>query len=339
MISLFWRNTIAIGTTALLASACGSSTSTPGSKTASSHNSHSSQTADVAYAGSLQLLNHLAIGPNFTKSTGYPYRGRGGGSFGLAKEIASASIHPNVFESIGSAPIKSLEPKFTNWYVQIASSPIVIAYNPSSPYAAKLKSIATGKSRLSQLFTLMAKPGFNLGRTNPNTDPQGQAFYMMVHMAQNNLNLPAGTASKILGPVTNPSEIFSETALESRLQAGQLDAASAFKTQAIQLHLPYISLPSSINFGNPAYSTSYAKANITLTNGKTVHGSALVVDASVLKGTNQASAQSFIRYILSPQGRNSFKTAGYSLLQPKLFGSNSNIASYIKTQIGKNTSN
>lgn len=330
-----WKNLLAIITITFLTSACGSLSSN--SKTFPSHNNRSSQTADVAYAGSLELLNHSTIGPNFRKTTGYSYLGRGGGSFGLAKEITSGSIHPNVFESIGSAPIKTLEPKWTNSYIQFASSPIVVAYNPSSPYASELKSIAKGKTNLSKLFILMSKPGFHLGRTNPNTDPQGQAFYMMVQLAQKNFNLPPYLSSKILGSVNNSSEIFSETALESRLQAGQLDAASAFESQAIQLHLPYISLPSSINFGNIAYSSSYAKASMTLANKKTIHGSTLVLDATVIGKKDQAAARAFIDYLLSPQGRGSIKKAGYKLLKPQLFGPNPYFASYIKTHFG-NTS-
>ena len=38
-------------------------------------------------------------------------------------------------------------------------------------------------------------------------------------------------------------QIFEEAALDSRLQAGQLDAASAYLSQAKQLHLHYIMLP------------------------------------------------------------------------------------------------
>lgn len=331
------KNIIAIGAAASLITSCTSLSSNSKTKTSSSASNHSSQTADVAYAGSLELLNHATIGPNFKKATGYSYTGRGGGSFGLAKEIASKSIHPNVFESIGSAPIKPLEPQFTNWYVQFASSPIVIAYNPSSPYAAQLKSIAQGKTSLSKAFALMSQPGFHLGRTNPNTDPQGQAFYMMVQLAQKDLNLPSGQASKILGSINNPSEVFSETALESRLQAGQLDAASAFKSQAIQLHLPYISLPSSMNFGSVSHSSSYAKASMTLSNNKTIKGSPLVVDATTIGTKDPAAAQSFIRYLLSSQGRNSIKKGGYSLLKPQLFGSNTNIASYIKAHFNSSS--
>lgn len=175
---------------------------------------------------------------------------------------------PNVFESIGAAPITAFEPKLTSWYVQLAASPIVVAYNPRSSFAPQLKAIAEGSKPLSDLFTLMSIPGFTLGWTNPDTDPQGQAFYEMVELAQSRLHLPAGSAHKLLGGLDNPSQVFAETALESRLQAGQLDAASAFLSQAVQLHLPYIALPSSIDFGDPALAAEYAKAKLTSAEGR-----------------------------------------------------------------------
>ncbi len=276
--------------------------------------------ASVAYAGSLQLLDEKVIGPAFSKATGYGYQGRGGGSFGVAQQIQSNEISPNVFESIGAAPITLLEPKFTSWYVQVAASPIVVAYSPKSPFAPQLRAIAEGHEPLSDLFTLMEQPGFHLGRTNPDTDPQGQAFCEMVQLAGARYHLPPGTAAKILGPLDNPSQVFAETALEARLQAGQLDAASAFLSQAIQLHLPYIALPSAIDFGDPLLASTYARAALTLTGGKSVHGVPLVVDVTVIGAHDRAAAAAFVAYLLSSSGRGELRRGGYSLVTPWLVG-------------------
>lgn len=302
----------------LVAAACG--TRSPTAVSGATTKAAVSGTANVAYAGSLQLLDDKVIGPAFSKATGYSYQGRGGGSFGVAHEIASGEISPNVFESIGAAPIALLEPKFTSWYVQVAASPIVVAYSPSSPFAPQLAAIAKGHKPLSDLFALAEQRGFRLGRTNPNTDPQGQAFCEMVKLAQAAYHLPSGTAAKVLGPLDNPSQVFAETALEARLQAGQLDAASAFLSQAIQLHLPYIALPSAIDFGDPSLAASYAQATLTLTGGKTVHGVPLVVDATAVGSHDPAAAAAFVAYLVSSPGRSQLRQGGYSLVTAKLFG-------------------
>jgi molybdate/tungstate transport system substrate-binding protein len=317
-----------------LAAACGSSSSSGAAATSAASRTHVTGTADVAYAGSLQFLNEKVIGPSFAAATGAAYQGRGGGSFGIAQEILSGEISPNVFESIGAAPIALLEPKLTSWYVQLAASPLVVAYNPSSPYAPQLRAIAEHRAPLSELFHLMAEPGFHLGRTDPDTDPQGQAFYEMILLAQSALHLPADTATKTLGPLTNPSQVFAETALEARLQSGQLDAASAFRSQAIQLHLPYIALPASIDFGDPSLASSYAKATLELGTGTQVHGVPLVVDATVLGTRDQAPAAAFVAYLLSVKGRSELQQGGYQLLKPEIFGDRSAAPAAVRHALG-----
>ncbi|MBO0715687.1 MAG: substrate-binding domain-containing protein [Acidimicrobiales bacterium] len=279
-----------------------------------------SGTARVAYAGSLQYLNEHTIGPAFTTATGDAYQGQGAGSLALSQEIRAGEISPNVFESVGAAPITALQPKFTSWYVSVASSPIVVAYNPKTSRGAELAAIAKGKKPLSDLFKLMSRDSLLIGRTDPNTDPQGQAFYEMVELAQSYLHLPKGTAGKVLGSLDNPSQVFAETELEARLQAGQLDVASAYLSQAIQLHLPYIALPSAINFGSPSLASRYAKARITLSNGTTAHGVPLIVDVTTIGQTDAGAAQAFVAYLLSPAGRRSFKAGGYHLVSPKAYG-------------------
>ena len=75
--------------------------------------------------------------------------------------------------------------------------------------------------------------------------------------------------TKILGGPdfgsSTSSQIYAESSLDSTLQSGQLDASSAFITQAIELHLAYIPLPPPINLGAPHSPRQYAKATVTVT--------------------------------------------------------------------------
>src|SRR5215510_13049737 len=130
-----------------------------------------SGTANVAYAASLTYLNEQVFGLAFEKATGLTYQGTAGPSDGLSAEIAAKTIFPNVFISVGGKSIESLGPKFTKWWVQYASTSIVVAYNPNSKYGPAFQAIASGQKPISDLFTIMQKPGFQLGRTDPNTDP------------------------------------------------------------------------------------------------------------------------------------------------------------------------
>lgn len=291
--------------------------------------------ADVAFAGSLELLDNTVIGPHFTEATGARYEGRGGGSYGLAREILAGEITPNVFESIGGGPIRLLEPRRTTWYIRLAASPIVVAYNPRTAAAAELSAIRAGRRPLSDLFRLLASPGFLLGRTNPNTDPQGQAFVEMVDLGVHRLHLPSSLATRILGPLDNPRQVFAETALESRLEAGQLDAASAFLSQAVQLHLPYVPLPAAINFGEPADARLYAEARLRLGDGEIVHGTPLTVDVTLLGRQDRAAAIRFVLYLLSPAGKAEMSQAGYDLLRPTIVGDTSAVPAQIRQAVAR----
>lgn len=316
----------------VLVAGCGSSTTSALGTTASSKG-----TANVAYAGSLTNLNEKVVGPAFTKATGDPYLGRGAGSKALSQEIASGEIAPNVFESVGGKPIEALEPKFTSWYVSFAASPIVVAYNPSSKYASQFKAIASGSKPITDLFTLMEQPGFKLGRTDPNLDPQGGAFILMLMLAQKQYHLPADTVTKIIqgAPASaNSPTIFDETALEPRLQAGQLDAASAYLPQAIQLHLPYITLPASINQGDPALKAQYATVSFKLASGEVAQGKPLVISITTIGKKDQAAADAFVAYVLSPAGLALHKQGGYILLPPKLTGNMSAVPAAVRKELG-----
>jgi len=294
-----------------------------------------SGTANVAYASSLQYLNTTVAGPAFTKATGYKYSGTSGAAGTLSSEIAANELPAtNVFESVGSDNITPLEPKFTHWYVQYAGNKMVVAYNPNSKWAPEFKAIADGTMPLKDLFTLLETPGLKLGRTDPNVDPQGRYFIEMLELAQMYYHLPSDTVTKIIGSPLNSStssQIYVESSLDATLQSGQLDAASAYYTQAIELHLDYIPLPDAIDLGNMADAADYAKASITTTNGTVHSGAPLVLDITII-GKATPAAIAFVKYTLSSIGIAQYKQGGFTLLTPTGYGSG--IPAAISSELG-----
>jgi len=312
---------LAAACTALAAAACSSSGS-PSSSKSSGAGGTQHGTADVAYAASLTFLNTKVAGPGFTTATGNTFSGRAGASGELEAGIASHLFSPNVFEAVGADNITPLQPTFTKWYVQYAGTSMVVAYNPKSKYASQFQAIASGKKPLKDLFTLMEQPGFKLGRTDPNIDPQGRDFIYMLELAQSYYHLPANTVAKILGgpPASaTSSQIFAESSLDATLQSGQLDAASAFVTQAIELHLSYIKLPPLINLCCTQYATQYHAASITI-KGTVKHGSPQVIDITTI-GKPTPAGIAFVKYTLSPAGLAQYRQGGFSVLTPTVNGS------------------
>ncbi len=349
MIDLTWRGGVrrsallVIAFIGLAVAGCGSSAgggssvSSGGSPSPSSANTNiPAGTANVAYAASLAFLNEKIVGPAFERAGLLKYSGRAGPSDGLSKEIASGEITPDVFESVGGDPIAALEPKFTKWYVQYATTSIVLAYNPAGKYASQFKAIGNGTEPVKNLFSILQKPGFKLGRTDPNLDPQGRAFIYMLELAQMKYHLPKDAVTKILGsPLASASagEIFDEAALEPRLQAGQLDASSAYRSQAIQLHLHYITLPAAINLGDAAMAGQYGKASITITGNVTKHGSPLVIDITTIN--NSPAGARFVSYVLSPAGLALHRKGGYTLLKPTLTGDDSAVPASVRSELDR----
>ena len=321
---------VAVATAGLALTACSSSSSsTPSS------GSTPKGTASVAYAASLEFLNEKVFGPAFQSAKGYGYSGRAGESGALQAEISSGEITPNVFQAVGGDNITPLFPKQTKWYVQYAGTQIAVAYNPNSKYASDFAAIASGKKPICDLFPIMEKKGFLLGRTDPNTDPQGRSFIYMIELAQNYCHLPADTVTKILGSPLNSAsspQVFAETSLLAHLQAGQVDASSAYLSQARQLHLHYIVLPAAINLGDPSMADAYHKASITITGNVTKHGSPLAYVMTIVGKPTSAGA-AFIAYVLSPAGRALYSKEGYNLLTPTITGDASAVPASIKAEI------
>lgn len=269
----------------------------------------------VAYAGSMGAVMNEGLGPSFADAHDVTYQGIGEGSYGLARRIADKQMQVDVLIFITQGPIKVVQAAGLLGTAQpVASTQMVIAYSPKSRYAAELKAAAEGTR---PWYEVLEQPGLRFGRTDPATDPQGRNIVQTMQLAALYYRRP-GLAEKILGPVRNPRQIFSEPSLLSRLEAGQIDAASGYLSATISHHLPYIKLPDEINLSNPAFAASwYDRAGFTLTapDGKPEHVGvqSLVFYAAALNNApHPKAAAAFVTFLASPAGQAIFARYGYS---------------------------
>jgi molybdate/tungstate transport system substrate-binding protein len=255
----------------------------------------------VAYAGSMGSMMDGGVGPAIAKALGAELQGRAQGSTGLANLIVAGSIRPDVFISVTSEPMRIvLKAGKAQSATPIARTEMVIAYSPRSGYAAALTK--AGNSGARPWWQILETPGFRFGRTDPNTDPQGLNVVFMMQLAAHYYHQP-DLAKKILGPQINPQQIFQEPQVMARVQAGQLDASSAYKTQPAALGLPFLSLPGEINLGSASMEHQYQQASVTL-NGKTHRPSPLVFYAAILKDAPQPKlAARFLAWMQTSQAR------------------------------------
>lgn len=276
----------------------------------------------VTYAGSMGVVMDKYLGPAFAKDQHLTYQGQGQGAYGMARLLASKKVVADVFVSITPGPMDILKQAgLINDAVPVASTRMVITYNPKSKFAPAFEAAKkAGPKDSAAWWKVLQSPGLAFGRTDPINDPQGQNIIFTMLLAEKYYQQP-GLAHRVLGDVQNDKQVFAEGGLLTRLESGQVDAASGYESATISAKLPYIALPDEINLSNPAMSKDwYDKVSFQVkdANGqeKTLHTQPLVFYAAVLANAPDAEqGRKFIAFMQSPAGQNLLKQNGYG--EPK----------------------
>lgn len=218
---------------------------------------------------------------------------------GVARRVGDASV-----EAHGSVAVRRLvlegardpdavavaDPRLLDGVAErgrlFATNALVLAYDPASPAAGAIRSDWTAA---------VEDPSLALGRTDPRQDPLGYRTVLALRLAE-----PLGVDAEA---VLAGSSVFPETALLRALEAGQLDAAFAYRSMAVEHDLPYVSLPPSIDFADPDRADHYATASMSV-DGETVTGAPIVYAAAALtpRGEPWVAALSTARPVLEDAG-------------------------------------
>jgi molybdate/tungstate transport system substrate-binding protein len=254
----------------------------------------------VLYAGSLATVMENGVGPAFTAATGYGYKGEAHGSLGAARLIHDHLRTPDVFISADPAVNESvlMGPKngdLVRWYAIVASSQLVLAYNPKSPFAPRFEAAAAGKT---PWYEVLETPGVHFGRGDPTIDPKGYRTLFLFALAGKHYQRPE--LPGLLGDPLNPAQVLPETALLARVEAGQFDAGIFYKHEIVALKLPFVSLPPEINLGDPRFSALYAQATYTTPSGEHVSGAPILFTVTIPTTVHDpVAAEAFVRFLLT----------------------------------------
>jgi molybdate transport system substrate-binding protein len=283
------RGLLVLFAVGMLAAACSSSSQSSAPPTSGAVTTNPTAVApkgsgpvDVLYAGSLVTMMDQQIGPGFHAATGYTFQGYSAGSTALANEIKGKVRQGDVFISASPAVNASLmgdaNGNWVSWYVTYATSPLVIGYNPSSKFAADLKTMPW--------YQVITQPGFLIGRTDPATDPKGKLTVSALDDAAVKYREP-----KLHSIATDPATVFPEETLVGRLQAGQLDAGFFYTSEAKAANIPTVELTGE---------TEKATYTITILN----------------QAPHQAGAEAFVNYFLGREGQAILQQDAFSLVSP-----------------------
>lgn len=264
----------------------------------------------VAYAGSMGVVMDRDLGPAVARAQHARYQGIGQGSFALARLLAGRQMQADVFVGITPGPVKALQKAgLVDRAVPVASTRMVVIYSPKSRFAADFAAAAKGAK---PWYEVLREPGLRFGRTDPAVDPQGANALLTLQLAARYYHQPR-LLQQVAGELQNPRQLFAETSLMSRLEAGQIDAAIGYASAAFSHHLPTIGLPAEIDLAQPAMQEAwYAEAGFTLANGKQLMAQPLVFYAAVpANAKHPGLGQAFVRFMRGAQGQTMLRERGY----------------------------
>jgi molybdate/tungstate transport system substrate-binding protein len=263
---------------------------------------------DVAYAGSMGSMMEGPIKSAAAQALKLELHGRAQGSSALAQLIVGGSIRPDVFISVTPGPMLTVLRAGKAAIAQpVAHTEMVIAYSPKSRFASRFDAAAKAKE---DLWKILQEPGLRFGRTDPVTDPQGRNIIFTMMLAAK-ANKQPDLVEKILGPVINQQQIFTEPTVMARLQSGELDAASAYKTQPGPFSLPYVALPKEINLGAQNVHTDHPEISLSV-NGKTYQPEPLIFYAAALNDApNAKAAAAFLDWLRRAEAQAIFGRFNY----------------------------
>lgn len=263
---------------------------------------------DVAYAGSMGSMMEGPLKDAVGRTLKLDMHGRAQGSSALAQLIVGRSIRPDIFIPITPGPMWTvLRAGKADAAQPVAHTEMVIAYSPKSRFASRLEAAARGKANW---WEILQQPGFRFGRTDPIGDPQGRNIIFTMMLAASKYKQP-DLVEKILGPVINEKQIFTEPTVQARLQSGELDAASAYKIQPGPFNLPYITLAQEINLSRQNIHAEHPSLILTV-GGKTYSPEPLIYYVAVMKDApNAHGAAAFSDWLKGNEAQGIFKRFNY----------------------------
>ncbi|MGE5090167.1 MAG: extracellular solute-binding protein, partial [Candidatus Levyibacteriota bacterium] len=196
---------------------------------------------------------------------------------------------------------------YADWYAGFVGNAITFIYTPKSRFAKEITA--------DNWHDVLARPGVQIGRSNPDTDPSGYQTLQMLNLAATHYHRP-GLAEAILrnAPETNIRD--TETDLISALQLGQIDYLAIYRSDALQHHFEYLKLPAAIDLSDPRYAADYAKSVVHTRNGALTARPIVYALTIPLNALHAQAAIEFVKFILGPEGQKISAKNGFKTLSP-----------------------
>ncbi|HUT36595.1 MAG TPA: extracellular solute-binding protein [Planctomycetota bacterium] len=213
---------------------------------------------------------------------------------------------------------KILGEAHAGWVAKFASTEIVLAGHTSSSHRAEITS--------DNWYEILLRPDVRFGIANPSQDPCGYYARLSWELAQKHYFTSKGNPRPLARQLIAkcPPEFVALDANEliaAYLNMARIDYAFVYKVHAVDLKLPFTTLPKEVNLGDPSLGDSYGTVQVNVPNYRggteTLTGSAIAFGITLLSDApNAPDARDFVRFVLSPQGQAILKVSGFQPIVP-----------------------
>lgn len=243
------------------------------------------------------------------------------GSLEAARKLTDLGKIPDVIGVADYGVIaKLLIPQYATWYATFARNSMVLIYSDQSTGAKEIDP--------QNWWQVLLRPGIRAGRSDPALDPNGYRALMVFQLAEKFYRQP-GLAGKLERAFPPRYMRPKEADLTALIQAGELDYSWSYASLARTAGLRYVDLPDEIDLSNPKLADQYARASVRIPGERRsgrdsveFRGEPIVYALTIpTKAPHPRTAEAFIRFVLSPEGKAIIKQNGFTLLeQPLLAG-------------------
>jgi molybdate/tungstate transport system substrate-binding protein len=243
------------------------------------------------------------------------------GSLEAARKLTDLGKIPDVIGVADYSVIaKLLIPRHATWYATFARNAMVLIYGDQSIGAKEISP--------QNWWQVLLRPGIRAGHSDPALDPNGYRTLMVFQLAERFYRQP-GLAGKL--ELAFPPRYMrpKEADLTALIQAGELDYSWSYASLARTAGLRYVDLPDEIDLSNPKLADQYARASVRVPSERRSSGDSVefrgepIVYALTIPTTapHPRTAEAFVRFVFSPEGKAIIKQNGFTLLeQPLLAG-------------------
>jgi molybdate/tungstate transport system substrate-binding protein len=269
------------------------------------------RTLVVFNAGSLARPLRAAL-DTFARREGVAIAQESAGSLESARKVTELGKIPDVI-ALADAEVfpRYLMPAHVERYTHFARNRMVVAFTDRSRGAQEIST--------ANWPDVLARPDVEVGRSDPQLDPNGYRTLMVWQLAA----LARGTPALVpaLEARAGPRNVRPKEAdLVGLLQAGELDFIWSYESMAKAAGLRWVALGDSVDLSEPALAPFYAQASVTVRGATaddavTFRGEPIIYAYAVPRAAPHPElAARFVAFLASEEGRNILRREGLDAL-------------------------